>query len=179
MVTRALAILVVVALVVLAPARAVEASRVRVKTTPPKVGSQLGWKARLKRAFLGRKAKKQQGSSSDPRGTARAEAGRWMELALRFEPGLTRSPMDWKLSNFRPRSRPRGGTSVVGVGARAVWVEGDVALIRTDPGPDIFLPTRTLDAAARARLVSGAKLKVDVVLHATGGVVATNPRFDD
>ena len=172
---------IVAVLAVLAPAGYALAARAKVRAAgrPPRSGPPTGLGARIKSAFFGRKAKKQQAQGADPRATAGAEAGRWMELAMRREPTRTRSPMEWRLSNFRPRSRPGGGNSVVGVGARAVWVEGDVALIRTDPGPDIFLPTGTLDAAGRARLVDGARLKVDVVLHATGGVVATNPRFDD
>ena len=168
---RALAVVVV--LLALAPAGVVEASRV--KPGPPRIGLR----ARLKRVFLGRRAARQHAPASDPRGTARADHDRWLGLALQREPTRTRSPFEWRLANFRPRTRPGGGTSVKGVGARVLWVEADVALIRTDPGPDIFLPTRQLDAAARAKVVAGRKVVVDVVHHPTGGVVADNPRFDD
>lgn len=131
--------------------------------------------------LFGRRGQKKSAGAAE-RETGRAEHDSWMSVMLTREPTRTRSPFDYKLSNFRPRSGPDAhnrGDSVKGIGARALWVDAEVALVRTDTGPDIFLPTRELDVAARERLESGSKVVVDVVYHATGGVVATNPRFDD
>jgi hypothetical protein len=50
--------------------------------------------------------------------------------------------------------------------------------VRTAAGPEIFLPTAGMDAAARDRLTSGRPFTVDVKAHGGGGVVAANPRFD-
>ena len=144
------------------------------KAPPPRVKSRaLG--------LFGRRGQKT-GAGNAERETGRVEHDSWMTVMLTREPTRTRSPFDYKLSNFRPRSGPDAhnrGDSVKGIGARALWVDAEVALVRTDTGPDIFLPTRELDAASRDRLASGGKIVVDVVYHPTGGVVATRPRLDD
>lgn len=177
---RALALFTVLA--VMAPAGPSLAARVKTRSTmrTPRSGPPTGIRARIKGFFFGRRgqAKPLRGSQTE---AAQVELDRWMSVLVAREPTRTRSPLDYKLSNFRPRSGPKAhnrGDSVKAIGARALWVDAEVALVRTDTGPDIFLPTRGLDDAARQRLAAGARITIDVVYHGTGGVVASNPRFD-
>ena len=105
----------------------------------------------------------------------RAEHGRWVEIAARHDPSLARSPFRFKLSQFKGRGGVRRGR-VDGEAARVRWVDGEVALVATASGPEIFLGTADLDPDVARLVRPGARIVVEVERHPAGGVMAVNPR---
>ena len=95
----------------------------------------------------------------------------------RHDEALTRSPFRVPLKKLRGQPGLRRDIDrVQGEAATVLWVEADVAMVRTASGPAIFLGLEHLPRTVADSVRPDQALVVDVVRHPGGGVIAVNPR---